>query len=57
MGAGDEAALYVVESADRGRARAEMIEVFDQLITGVMAVQAADRAPAEPGKAGRSGSR
>jgi AcrR family transcriptional regulator len=37
MGAGDEAALYVVESADRGRARAEMIEVFDQLITGVMA--------------------
>jgi len=35
MGAGDEAALYVVESADRGRARAEMIEVLDQLIAGV----------------------
>jgi len=33
--AGDEAALYVVESADRGRARAEMIEVLDQLIAGV----------------------
>jgi hypothetical protein len=35
MGAGDEAALYVVESADRERARAEMIEVLDQLIAGV----------------------
>jgi hypothetical protein len=27
----------VVESADRGRARADMMEVFDQLISGVMA--------------------
>ncbi len=35
MGAGDEAALYVVEAADRTRARAEMIEVLDQLIAGV----------------------
>jgi AcrR family transcriptional regulator len=34
MGAGDEAALYVAESADRTRARAEMIEVLDQLIEG-----------------------
>jgi AcrR family transcriptional regulator len=37
MGAGDEAALYVAEAADRARARAEMIEVFDQLIQGVSA--------------------
>jgi AcrR family transcriptional regulator len=35
MGAGDEAALYVAEAADRPRARTEMIEVFDQLISGV----------------------
>jgi len=35
MGAGDEAALYVAEAADRTRARAEMIEVLDQLIAGV----------------------
>ena len=35
MGAGDEAALYVAEAADRRRARAEMIEVLDQLIAGV----------------------
>jgi AcrR family transcriptional regulator len=35
MGAGDEAALYVVEAADRARARAEMIEVLDLLIAGV----------------------
>jgi AcrR family transcriptional regulator len=35
MGAGDEAALYVAEAADRTRARAEMMEVFDQLIDGV----------------------
>jgi AcrR family transcriptional regulator len=35
MGAGDEAALYVAEAADRPRARAEMIEVLDQLIAGV----------------------
>jgi AcrR family transcriptional regulator len=32
MGAGDEAALYVAETADRTRARAEMIEVLDQFI-------------------------
>jgi AcrR family transcriptional regulator len=35
MGAGDEAALYVAEAADRGRARAEMIEVLDRFIEGV----------------------
>jgi len=35
MGASDEAALYVVEAVDRPRARAEMIEVLDQLIAGV----------------------
>ncbi len=37
MGAGDEAALYVAESADHERARAEMIAVLDQLIAGVTA--------------------
>jgi AcrR family transcriptional regulator len=37
MGAGDEAALYVAEAADRTRARAEMIEVLGQLIEGVTA--------------------
>jgi AcrR family transcriptional regulator len=37
MGAGDEAALYVAESADRAQARAEMIAVLDQLIVGVTA--------------------
>lgn len=37
MGAGDEAALYVAESADRARARAEMVEVLDQIIEGVTA--------------------
>jgi AcrR family transcriptional regulator len=37
MGAGDEAALYVAEAADRARARTEMIEVLDQLIAGVTA--------------------
>jgi AcrR family transcriptional regulator len=35
MGASDEAALYVAEAADQARARAEMIEVLDQLIDGV----------------------
>jgi AcrR family transcriptional regulator len=35
MGASDEAALYVAESADRPRARAEMIAVLDQLIDGI----------------------
>ena len=35
MGASDEAALYVAEAADRVQARAEMIEVLDQLIDGV----------------------
>lgn len=35
MGASDEAALYVAESADREAARAEMIRVLDQLITGI----------------------
>jgi AcrR family transcriptional regulator len=37
MGAGDEAALYVAEAADRARARAEIIEVLDHLIEGVTA--------------------
>lgn len=37
MGAGDEAALYVAEAADHAQARAEMIEVLDQLIAGVTA--------------------
>jgi AcrR family transcriptional regulator len=37
MGAGDEAALYVAESTDHARARAEMIAVLDQLIAGVTA--------------------
>ena len=37
MGAGDEAALYVAEAADRTRARAEMIQVLDQVIDGVTA--------------------
>jgi AcrR family transcriptional regulator len=37
MGAADEAALYVAEAADHARARAEMIEVLDQLIEGVTA--------------------
>ena len=37
MGAGDEAALYVAEAADRTRARAEMIEVLDQFIEGITA--------------------
>src|SRR5215472_15872020 len=35
MGAGDEAALYDAESADHAQARAEMIEVIDQLVAGV----------------------
>jgi AcrR family transcriptional regulator len=37
MGAGDEAALYVAESADRAQARAEMMGVLDQIIAGVTA--------------------
>jgi AcrR family transcriptional regulator len=32
MGAGDEAALYVAESADRAQARAEMIGILDRFI-------------------------
>src|SRR5215469_3980936 len=35
MGASDEAALYVAEAADRTQARADMIEIFDQLIQGL----------------------
>lgn len=35
MGAGDEAALYVAEATDRTRARAEMIEILDQVIAGL----------------------
>lgn len=37
MGASDEAALYVAEAADHARARAEMIEVINQLIEGITA--------------------
>src|ERR1700728_3261290 len=37
MGASDEAALYVAETPDHGQARAEMIDVLDQLIAGVTA--------------------
>jgi AcrR family transcriptional regulator len=37
MGASDEAALYVAESADRPQARAQMIKVIDQLIEGITA--------------------
>jgi AcrR family transcriptional regulator len=37
MGAGDEAALYVAEAADRTRARAEMTAVLDQIIQGLTA--------------------
>jgi len=37
MGASDEAAMYVAESADQARARAEMIEVLDGLIAGMTA--------------------
>jgi AcrR family transcriptional regulator len=32
MGAGDEAALYVAQAADRTRARADMIEILEQII-------------------------
>ena len=37
MGASDEAALYVAEAADRGQARAEMIDVLDRVIDAVLA--------------------
>lgn len=37
MGAGDEAALYVAEAADRTQARAEMTGILDQLIQGLTA--------------------
>jgi len=37
MGAGDEAALYVAEAADREQARSQMIDVLDQMIKGVTA--------------------
>jgi AcrR family transcriptional regulator len=37
MGASDEAAMYVAESADQARARAEMIEVLDGVIDGLTA--------------------
>lgn len=37
MGAGDEAALYVTEAADRTQARADMIQILDQLIQGLTA--------------------
>jgi AcrR family transcriptional regulator len=37
MGAGDEAALYVAEAADRPRARAEMVEILDHVIASITA--------------------
>jgi AcrR family transcriptional regulator len=37
MGASDEAAMYVAESADPDRARAEMIEVLDGILDGMTA--------------------
>ena len=37
MGAGDEAALYVAEAADRAKARIEMTGILDQLIQGLTA--------------------
>jgi AcrR family transcriptional regulator len=37
MGASDEAAMYVAESADPDRARAEMTEVLDGIIDGMTA--------------------
>jgi AcrR family transcriptional regulator len=37
MGASDEAALYVAESADPARARAEMLQILDRLIDVVSA--------------------
>jgi AcrR family transcriptional regulator len=37
MGASDEAAMYVAESADPARARAEMIEVLDGVLDGITA--------------------
>lgn len=37
MGASDEAAMYVAESADPAQARAEMIEVLDGVIDGMTA--------------------
>jgi AcrR family transcriptional regulator len=37
MGASDEAGHYVAEAADHALARAEMIEVLDQLIEGITA--------------------
>lgn len=36
MGASDEAGLYVAEAADRTKARAEMTEVLDQFIQGLV---------------------
>ena len=43
MGAGDEAALYVAEAADRDRARAEMIGILDQLIQSLTIAPATSR--------------
>jgi AcrR family transcriptional regulator len=37
MGASDEAALYVAESADRDQARADMLQVLDRLIDVIAA--------------------
>ncbi len=37
MGAGDEAALYVAEAADRARARAEMLAILDHVIESIIA--------------------
>src|SRR5215471_12024524 len=38
MGASDEAALYVAESADPARARTEMLAALDRLIDGISAL-------------------
>lgn len=37
MGAGDEAALYVTEAADRAEARADMIDILDRFVQGLTA--------------------
>ena len=39
MGASDEAALYVAESADPARARTEMLAALDRLIDGISALR------------------
>ncbi len=55
MGAGDEAALYVAEAADRTRARAEMIEVLDLVIDGLTAPPGSAVTTPSAGTESRSG--